>query len=66
MLLTKRGRLYFDSYGQITSVEIQRYLKIGSEFKSGSEVIRRITDISCEYVSVWSPWFIRIEIINKR
>ena len=25
-------RIYFDSYGQITPVEIQRYLKTGSEF----------------------------------
>ena len=26
------GRFYFDSYGEITPVEIQRYLKTGSEF----------------------------------
>ena len=38
-------RLYFDSYGQITPVDIQRYLKSGSEFKRGSEVIERNTDI---------------------
>ena len=38
-------RLYFDSYGQRTPVEIQRYLKIGIEFKRGSEVIQRNTDI---------------------
>ena len=38
-------RFYFDSYGQITPVEIQRYLKTGSEFKRGSEVIQRNTDI---------------------
>ena len=36
---------YFDSYGQITRVEIQRYLKTGSEFKRGSEVIQGNTDI---------------------
>ena len=36
---------YFDSYGQITPVEIQRYLKAGNEFKRGSEVIQRNTDI---------------------
>ena len=51
-------------------MEIQRYLKTGSEFKRGSDVIQRNTDvavnISCEYVSVWSSLFIRIEIINKR
>ena len=38
-------RFYFDSYGQITSVEIQRYLTTGSAFKRGSEVIQRNTDI---------------------
>ena len=38
-------RSYFDSYGQITPVEIQQYLKTGSEFKRGSEVIQRNTDI---------------------
>ena len=36
---------YFDSYGQITPEEILRYLKTGSEFKRGSEVIQRETDI---------------------
>ena len=36
---------YFDSYGQITPVVIQRYLKTCSEFKRGSEVIQRNTDI---------------------
>ena len=39
------GIFYFDSYGQITPVEIQRYLKTGREFKRGSEVIQRNTDI---------------------
>ena len=38
-------RFHFDSYGQITLVEIQQYLKTGIEFKSGSEVIQRNTDI---------------------
>ena len=38
-------RLYFDSYGQIIPVEIQRYLKTGIEFKRSSEVIQRNTDI---------------------
>ena len=38
-------RFYFASYGQITPVEIQRYLKTGCEFKRGSEVIQRNTDI---------------------
>ena len=41
----RSDRFYFDSYGQITPVEIQRYLKTGIEFKRGSEVIQRNTDI---------------------
>ena len=46
MLLSKNTeRIYSDSYGQITPVEIQRYLKIGSEFDRGKEVIQRNTDI---------------------
>ena len=36
--------LYFDSYREISPVE-QRYLKIGIEFKRGSEVIERNIDI---------------------
>ena len=41
----KNEIIYFDSYGQITPVEIQRYLKTGSEFDCGKEVIQRKTDI---------------------
>ena len=41
----KNERIHFDSYGQITPVEIQRYLKTGSEFDCGKEVIQRNTDI---------------------
>ena len=41
----KTDRIYFDSYGQIIPVEIQRYLKTGSEFDCGKEVIQRNTDI---------------------
>ena len=41
----KNERIYFDSYGQIIPVEIQRYLKRGSEFDRGKEVIQRNTDI---------------------
>ena len=41
----KTDIIYFDSYGQITPVEIQRYLKTGSEFDRGKEVIQRNTDI---------------------
>ena len=48
----KNERIYFDSYGQITPVEIQRYLKTGTEFDRGKEVIQRNT--SCEYASARS------------
>ena len=41
----KTDRIYFDSYGQITPVEIQRYLKTGSEFDRGKKVIQRNTYI---------------------
>ena len=41
----KNKIIYFDSYGQITPVEIQRYLKRGSEFDRGKEVIQRNTDL---------------------
>ena len=46
VLLQKQGqRIYFDSYGKITPVEIQRYLKTGPEFQRAKEVIQRNTDI---------------------
>ena len=41
----KTDKINFDSSGQITPVEIQRYLKTGSEFDRGKEVIQRNTDI---------------------
>ena len=41
----KTDIIYFESYGQITPVEIQRYLETGSEFDRGKEVIERNTDI---------------------
>ena len=41
----KSNRIYFDSYGQITPVEIQQYQKTGIEFDHGKEVIQRNTDI---------------------
>ena len=40
----KNERIYFDTYEQITPVGIQRYLKTGSEFHRGKEVIQRNTD----------------------
>ena len=41
----KSNTIYFDSFGQIIPVEIQRYLKTGTEFARGREVIQRNTDI---------------------
>ena len=38
-------RIYLDSFGQITPVEVQWYLKTSSEFQRGQEVIQRNTDI---------------------
>ena len=38
-----RNRIYFDSYGQITPIEIQNYLKKGKG--KGIGVIQRHTDI---------------------
>ena len=38
-------RIYFDSFGQITPLEVQQYLKTSSEFQRGKEVIQRNTDI---------------------
>ena len=38
-------RIYFDSFGQITPLEIQRYLKTKKEFQNNTPVIRRNTDI---------------------
>lgn len=38
-------RIYFDSFGQVTLVEIQKYLKSKDEFEKGKAVIQRNTDI---------------------
>ena len=38
-------RLYFDSFGQITPLEIQKYLKTKKEFEEQAPVIARNTDI---------------------
>ena len=37
--------IYFDSFGQVTPIEIQRYLKTKEEFKQWEAVIQRNTDI---------------------
>ena len=41
----KSNRIYFDSFEQINPVEVQRYLKTGTEFVRSREVIQRNTDI---------------------
>ena len=38
-------RIYFDSFGQITPTELQKYLKTQSEFKNEKGVIQRNSDI---------------------
>ena len=40
-----KKRIYFDSFGQIIPLEIQRYLKTKKEFDSKQNVIQRNTDI---------------------
>ena len=42
---THSTRIYFDSFGQITPLEIQKYLKTKNEFKNNTPVIERNTDI---------------------
>ena len=38
-------RIYFDSFGQVTPIEIQKYLKTKHEFQKNIAVIQRNTDI---------------------
>ena len=38
-------RIYFDSFGQITPIDLQKYLKTKDEFASDDAVIQRNTDI---------------------
>ena len=40
-----KQRIYFDSFGQITPIEIQKYLKTKEEFRLNKSVIQRNTDI---------------------
>ncbi len=43
---TRHGTLiYFDSYGKITPLELQKYLKTKEEFENNTPVIERNTDI---------------------
>ena len=38
-------RIYFDSFGQITLEEVQKYLETKKEYETGKAVIQRNTDI---------------------
>ena len=38
-------RTYFDSFSQITPLELQKYIKTSNEFKNEKSVIQRNTDI---------------------
>ena len=40
-----KQRIYFDSFGQITPIVIQKYLKTKEEFRLNKNVIQRNTDI---------------------
>ena len=39
-----KNRMYFDSYGLITPIEMQTYLKTKREFDNNTQVIQRNTD----------------------
>ena len=41
----KKDRIYFDSFGEITPLELQKYLKTKQEFENNTPVIKRNTDI---------------------
>ena len=40
-----KTRIFFDSFGRKTPIQIQRYLKTNKEFKNNTPVIQRNTDI---------------------
>ena len=50
-------RIYFDSFGQITPLEIQKYLKTEREFSKITTVILRIIDIFLHFYSCYSIHF---------
>ena len=39
-----KRRIYFDSFGQVTPMEIQKYLKTTGEYDAEKAVIHRNTD----------------------
>ena len=69
----KDQRIYLDSYGQITPLEVQRYLKTGSEFQRGgggggggsnTEKYRHCP--STKYSNVWTFVTLRTQITVER
>ena len=64
---SKTDRIYFDSYGQITPVEIQRYLKTCSGFGSwkGSYTEKYRYHTSCKCISVWPPLLMLKSLANS-
>ena len=47
-----KRRIYFDSVGQMTLREIQKYLKTKTEYEMGKGVIQRNTDI-VQHVNIY-------------
>lgn len=43
--INKDERIYFDSFGQVTPIELQQYLKTKSELEADRQVIQRNTDV---------------------
>ena len=63
----KNTRIYFDSFGQIISIDVQKYLKTRKEFESEKAVIQQNTDINyttCKYTRMRSHVFIRTRIVD--
>lgn len=44
-LINGSQRIYFDSFGQVTPIELQKYLKTKAEWNGNLQVIQRNTDI---------------------
>ena len=44
-LINGSQRIYFDSFGQVTPIELQKYLKTEAEWEGNLQVIQRNTDI---------------------
>ena len=58
-------RIYFDPFGQITPLEIQKYLKTKKEFESGKAVIQPNTDtVQHPNTHMWSLMFICTTIFD--